>query len=111
MITSFVDPNLDAAIRQASGKPAGFICASDVEWLTSFSASERNIFGLAGLDHCTNLTLLFLYGNQICGISSLVGNDGPPEGNQIYLQRNPLRSDSINIYIPKLQAREVSIWC
>jgi len=39
----------------------------------------------------------------------LVLNEGPGLGNQIDLRWNPLSSDSLNIYIPELEARGVIV--
>ena len=67
----FTDPNLEAVIREAVGKPTGDIYPSDLEGLTSLDARERNITDLAGLERCTSLTYLSLEGNQISDISPL----------------------------------------
>jgi len=128
---TFADPNLEAAIREAIGKATGPICPSDLEGLTSFSASERNISDLTGLEHCVNLTYLDLSHNQISNISPLgnitnladlqldwnkisnirplVQNEGLGEGDAIYLWGNPLSWDSINVYIPELRGRGVTV--
>jgi len=128
---TFADPNLEAAIREAIGKATGPICPSDLEGLTSFSASERNISDLTGLEHCVNLTYLDLSHNQINNISPLgnitnladlqldwnqisnirplVQNEGLGEGDAIYLWGNPLSWDSINVYIPELRGRGVTV--
>jgi len=39
-----------------------------------------------------------------------VANVGLGEGDEIYLQGNPLSADSLNIYIPQLQARGVTVF-
>jgi len=67
----FPDPNLEAAIREAIGKPSGDIYPSDLEGLTYLNASERSISNLIGLEHCTNLIVLDLDYNQIGDISPL----------------------------------------
>jgi len=68
---TFPDPNLEAAIRAAIGKPTGPICPSDLEGLTALGAYQKNITDLTGLDHCTSLTELDLRFNQISDISPL----------------------------------------
>ena len=65
------DPNLEAAIREAIGKLTGDIYASDLEGLTSLTATERNITDLTGLEYCTGLTYLNLRYNHISDISTL----------------------------------------
>ena len=68
---TFPDPNLEAAIRGAIGKPTGAIYAADLEGLTGLQASRRNITDLTGLDQCTNLSWLKLGYNDISDISPL----------------------------------------
>jgi hypothetical protein len=106
---TFADPNLEAAIREAIGKATGFICRSDLEGLTSLSASQKNIADLTGLEHCADLTELDLRGNEISDINPLVQNEGLGEGDAIYLQGNPLSWESVNIYIPELRGRGVTV--
>jgi cyclophilin family peptidyl-prolyl cis-trans isomerase/Leucine-rich repeat (LRR) protein len=72
-VVTFPDPALDAAIRQAIGKPAGDIYQSDLDALTTLSAQSQGIVGLTGLEHCTSLTSLSLDNNQISDISPLAG--------------------------------------
>jgi hypothetical protein len=66
---SFPDQNLEAAIREAVGKPTGDIYEADVENLTSLYASDRGIVALTGLEHATSLTHLYLDYNHISDIS------------------------------------------
>jgi len=39
----------------------------------------------------------------------LVENEGLGAGDGVYLYGNPLSSDSVNIYIPQLEARGVDV--
>ncbi len=127
----FVDPNLEAAIREAIDVPERPIYPSDLAGLTSLSASGRNISNLTGLERCTDLTHLDLsYNeignvaplanlinlaylqldlNQVGNISSLVQNEGLGEGDAVYLRGNPLSWNSVNVYIPELRARDVTV--
>jgi C1A family cysteine protease/transcriptional regulator CtsR len=68
---TFLDPNLEAVVREAISKPTGPIYASDLEGLTSLNAHERNITDITGLEHCTNLKLLGLWSNNISDIAPL----------------------------------------
>jgi len=70
-VLTFPDPNLEAAIREAIGKPTGDIYPSDLDGLTYLNASERSISNLTGLECCTSLTCLYLGDNQISDISHL----------------------------------------
>jgi uncharacterized membrane protein len=130
-VVTFPDPNLEAAIREAIDVPERSIYQSDLEGFTSFSASARNISSLTGLEHCidlthvdlshnqisnispvgnlTNLASLQLDLNQTSNISSLVLSEGLGEGDAIYLRGNPLSWSSINVCIPELRGRGVTV--
>jgi Leucine-rich repeat (LRR) protein len=126
---TYPDPNLEVAVREAINKPTGPIYPSDLVGLTLFYAPSRNIINLTGLEHfinvrslnlgsnqisdisplanLTSLTFLNLSHNEIRDISPLVQNEGLGTGDEVYLDGNPLSSNSTNIYIPQLQARGV----
>ena len=72
-IVNFPDPNLEQAIRDAIGKPTGDIYAADLVGLTDLDASSASISDLTGLEYCTDLTSLNLYGNDIVDVSPLSG--------------------------------------
>ncbi len=67
----FVDPNLEAAVRDAIGVATGPIYSSDIGELTHLDASARNIADLTGLEYATGLTTLNLMNNQISDVSPL----------------------------------------
>jgi Leucine-rich repeat (LRR) protein len=73
---SFPDQNLEAAIREAVGKPTGDIYNTDVESLTSLYAAKRDIVTLTGLEHATSLSHLYLDSNNISDISPLANLSG-----------------------------------
>jgi Leucine-rich repeat (LRR) protein len=67
--------------------------------LTVLCLERNQISGdISILANLTNLTQLYLCGNQVSDISLLMDNDGLSERDEIYLQENPLSPDSINIY-------------
>jgi len=70
---TFLDPNLEAAIREAIGKPTGDIYPSDLEGLTLLDAHGRDIIELTGLEYCANLSRLHLDSNKVSDISPLAG--------------------------------------
>lgn len=70
---TFPDPNLEAAIRQAIGRPSGDIHKTDLQGLISFAAPGEGIANLSGLQHATSLTHLYLPDNQVSDISALAG--------------------------------------
>jgi Leucine-rich repeat (LRR) protein len=72
-VVTFPDPNLEAAIREAVGKPTGDIYQSDLDGLSTLIARDRAIANLAGLEHCTNLISLQLFDNEISDISPVAG--------------------------------------
>ena len=78
----------------------------NLEWLLFGDNQISNISPLANL---TKLTRLELWTNQISDISPLVDNMGLGAGDYVHLKWNPLSSDSINTYIPQLQARGVTV--
>ena len=67
----FYDPNVETAIRIAIEKYNGAILKSDLEGLRQLRACSKKITNLNGVEHCTNLQGLALYGNQIIDISPL----------------------------------------
>ena len=70
-VINIPDPNLEAAIREAIAKPIGDIYESDLLEIWKLDASRRDIADLNGLEYCTNLTELNLWGNQISDLSPL----------------------------------------
>lgn len=69
----FPDPKLEAAVRAAIGVPTRDIQAADLSELTFLDARFLGITTLEGIQHCTNLTELRLFGNEITDISPLSG--------------------------------------
>jgi len=72
-VVDFPDPNLEQAIREAINKPTGDIYDTDLIGLTSLNAEQRGIANLEGIQHCVDLTILYLYENEIVDISPLAG--------------------------------------
>lgn len=174
-VVGFPDRNLEAAIREAIGKPAGDIYCSELERISMLDMDSRGIANLSGLHCCTNLAVLSLWNNQITDLSPLSGltslaflylgrnpisdisplskltnlkgvnlgsdfvsdvsplvtltslthlwlahnnisdispllaNTGLDAGDTLDLAYNPLNSDAVNIYIPQLEQRGVSV--
>ena len=68
----FADPNLEAVVRQALGKPRGrSITRQEAASLTDISAYHRSIHSLSGIEHLTNLSSLYLRSNQIVDLTPL----------------------------------------
>ncbi|MFC1927851.1 leucine-rich repeat domain-containing protein [Chloroflexota bacterium] len=77
--------------------------------LTHLYLGHNQISDISPLANLTSLFELWLDANQISDISPIVGNQGISEGDEVNLWANPLSSDSINVYLPQLQARGVDI--
>jgi Leucine-rich repeat (LRR) protein len=77
--------------------------------LTLLYLHDNQISDISPLANLTSLTELTLHDNQISDVSALVDNPGLGEGDLVSLSNNPLSSDSINIYIPQLEARGVGV--
>jgi len=80
---------------------------TNLTWLGLYSNQISNISPLSGL---TSLIYLGLYSNQISDIEPLVNNAGLSTGDIVSLTSNPLSTTSVNVYIPQLQARGVTVY-
>ncbi len=67
----FADANLEQAVREALDRPSGPLTPADLAALTELDASYKNIESVAGLEHATALTTLYLRGNAITDVSPL----------------------------------------
>lgn len=72
-VVLFQDPNLEAAVRGALGRPFGLLTQEDVLELRILDARSLTIQSLSGLEFATNLTWLNLSLNYIAEISPLAG--------------------------------------
>jgi parallel beta-helix repeat protein len=97
------------ALELASNQIHDISPLTNVNSLTHLWLSHNQISDIAPLVNLTSLTDLDLRNNQISDISFLVQNAGLGEGDEVWLDDNPLSWDSINIYIPQLEARGVFI--
>ena len=70
-IVEFADANLERAVREALDRPQGPITPADLASLTELDASYKNIESVAGLEHATALTTLYLRGNAITDVQPL----------------------------------------
>ncbi len=70
-VVRFPDENLEAAVRDALGKPTGDVTTEDMETLVFFVARERRIKVLDGLEYATNLWRVDLGENEISDLSPL----------------------------------------
>jgi Leucine-rich repeat (LRR) protein len=70
---------------------------------------QNNISDISPLAGLTNLQYLVLWGNNISDISPLVANSGLSDGDTVNLSGNPLSTTSVDVYIPQLEARGVTV--
>lgn len=70
---TFVDENLEAAIREAISKSTGKILSCDLWQLTKFVANYKGIEDLSGIEYCEELKELNLERNRIVDIGPLSG--------------------------------------
>ena len=71
--------------------------------------NDNQISDVSPLAGPTSLMYLHLEDNQISDIGPLVSNTGLGRYDCVYLASNPLSITSVNVYIPQLQAREVTV--
>ncbi len=130
-IVTFPDPNLEQAIRNATGVSTRALMLSDVALMDILDADSMLITNLAGLEVCesleelylgdngvrdlsalTNLNFLYymdLSNNLISDIQALVDNQGIGSGAYINLTGNSLSAISIATHIPALLLRGVTV--
>jgi len=77
--------------------------------LRYFYLHLNHISAISAIANLANLTVLYLQINRISDIGPLVQNEGLGTGDLVNVQVNSLSSDSINIYIPRLKARGVTV--
>lgn len=72
--------------------------------------SDNQISDISPIANLINLHTLDLSSNQISNIEPLVDNTGLATSDYVWLEDNPLSDDSINIYIPALEARGLTVY-
>ena len=72
-VVHFPDFYLENAVREHFDKPTGVLTKTDLENMTSFSASGRGITNLTGLEYAVNLETLVLHNNNIKDLTPLKG--------------------------------------
>lgn len=75
-IAIFADSSLDAAVRQALGRPTGSLRGDDLRSLSTLSARSFGIVDLRGIEQLDSLTALDLAGNRIVDLTPLTGLTG-----------------------------------
>lgn len=77
--------------------------------LEELNLSGCGLADIAMLEGMEQLHMLLLYSNSISDLSPLVANPGLGEGDEVWLYGNPLSAESVNVHIPALEARGVTV--
>jgi Leucine-rich repeat (LRR) protein len=78
--------------------------------LESLNLRYNQIAELGPLSGLTNLNSLDLTGNDIADVAPLVSNTGLGSGDEVWLTSNQLSFQSVNVHIPTLLARGVTVY-
>jgi Leucine-rich repeat (LRR) protein len=97
---TFPDPNLEAAIREATGKTTGPIYPSDLTKLTRLKLYGKQISDISPLANLTSLGTLYLDNNQIRDISPLANLTNLED---LRLAKNPISDISFLANLPNLR--------
>ena len=82
---------------------------SNLTNLTELYLAWNNITDISVLSGLTNLTKLWAQNNSILDLSPLVTNTGLGSGDTVNVKGNPLSAQSIQIHIPALQSRGITV--
>jgi Leucine-rich repeat (LRR) protein len=99
---------LEALILMSSGMSDLSVAANLTE-LQYLHLHNNQISDISVLEGLTKLETLNLQYNQVVDIGPLVNNGGLGAGDNVYLESNPLSTQSIQEHIPALQARGVNV--
>ena len=105
VVVNLPDPGLEAAVRSAIGEPTRDIRDTDLIGLTHLDARFRGIISLEGIQHCTGLAELRLYGNEIIDITML---SGLINLTTLYLDNNQISDISVLSNLTKLETLTLS---
>ena len=78
--------------------------------LEDLALFNNQISDISALSLLVNINFLSLPYNQISDLLPLVNNSGLGSGDNVFLQNNPLSQQSIDEYIPALEARGVTVY-
>jgi uncharacterized repeat protein (TIGR02543 family) len=77
--------------------------------LTMLWLHGNQLSDISPLINLTNPAMLGLMNNQISDISPLLDNPGLGDGDDVILVNNPLSEESVNVHIPELETRGVTV--
>ncbi len=93
------------ALRLWRNNISDISAVADLTRLTELNLDYNNISDISAVAGLTSLRWTRLVGNNISDISPLVSNTGLGNGDEVYVQGNPLSYQSIHVHIPALQSR------
>ena len=82
---------------------------SELTNLIELSLNRNKIEDISSLSGLTKLRMIVLTYNEIEDISPLVENSALGNGDAVYLKGNPLSNTSLDVYIPQLRGRGVTV--
>ena len=100
--------NLESLFLDANGI-SDLSALAGLTQLTRLALNNNSISDLSPLAGLTNLRWMRLASNNISDLSPLIANTGLGEGDEVYVQGNPLSYQSIHTHIPTLQSRGVEV--
>jgi len=77
--------------------------------LTRLYMFNNQIVEISPISELINLQYVALRDNQVADLQPFVNNTGINNGDEIWLENNPLSATSINTYIPQLEALGVTV--
>ncbi len=103
----FQDAKLESAVRTALEKPEGTITGKEVASLVELVAEDLGIKDLSGLEHATNLTKLYLTGNQVTDVRPLAKLTNLRE---LWLVGNEIADEQQSMLKTALPGCEIKFW-
>jgi hypothetical protein len=77
--------------------------------LTTLQLRSNHVVDISALSNMNNLHLLDMTQNRVADISPLVADSGFATGDTVWCGENPLSAQSLNVFIPALQARGAAV--
>jgi Leucine-rich repeat (LRR) protein len=82
---------------------------SELTNLTEIQLRTNHVADISALSNLNKLNRIDMTQNQIADLSPLVADTGFATGDTVWITENPLSAQSINTYIPQLQARGAAV--
>lgn len=109
-ISPIKDLNKINYIRLSYNDIIDISCLSGLTKIDELKLDNNNIEDISSLQFLNKIVNLQLNDNNIKNVKSLYENSGIATGDLIEIRNNPLDSESINVYIPRLIDRGVLVY-